>query len=161
MKQRMDPSAMRRALMAESAANSEALSAVGLFSGRNYDSLCSLLDGIRFAEIPYAGKHACVRTLERIIAHEKLEREFGLVLTEVDVAFIQTLRKTHPNLTPRECKVCFFVKLGYPTADIAWRMGVSVRGMESIRYRLHKKIGRGKHKAIKMYMMRLAGVAMQ
>uniref|UniRef100_A4SGY8 HTH luxR-type domain-containing protein n=1 Tax=Chlorobium phaeovibrioides (strain DSM 265 / 1930) TaxID=290318 RepID=A4SGY8_CHLPM len=55
----------------------------------------------------------------------------------------------------RESIVCLFIKLGYDTREIARRVGISTRGMESVRFRLHKKIGREKHESLKMY---LAGV---
>ena len=48
------------------------------------------------------------------------------------------------------------VKLNYETTEIARSIGISTRGMESIRYRMHKKLGLGKHESIKTYLSDLA-----
>jgi len=46
--------------------------------------------------------------------------------------------------------------MNYDTCDIARSVGISTRGMESIRYRMHKKLGLGKHQSIKTYLSELA-----
>jgi len=48
------------------------------------------------------------------------------------------------------------VKLNYDTREIARSIGISTRGMESIRYRMHRKLGLDKHKSIKTYLSELA-----
>ena len=42
------------------------------------------------------------------------------------------------------------------TIEIARSVGISTRGMESIRYRMHKKLGLGKHQSIKTYLSELS-----
>jgi DNA-binding CsgD family transcriptional regulator len=61
------------------------------------------------------------------------------------------LQKIHPNLNQREIKISLLVKLNFDTKKIGESIGVSTRGMESIRYRMHKKLGLEKHQSIKMY----------
>ncbi|KZK75217.1 MAG: hypothetical protein A3K90_04130 [Pelodictyon luteolum] len=114
--------------------------------------LTQLLDAIYGADIPTDLKRPMTDLLVRLSEHEQLEERFGTLLTNADTAFLKQLQATHPNLTPREATVCLFVKLGYDTREIARRRGITTRGMESIRYRLHKKIGRGKHQALKTYL---------
>ena len=41
------------------------------------------------------------------------------------------------------------------SGEIAHSIGLSKRGMESIRYRMHKKLGLGKHQSIKTYLAEL------
>jgi DNA-binding CsgD family transcriptional regulator len=66
------------------------------------------------------------------------------------------LEKKHPNLNIREMKICLLVKLNYDTREIARTVGISTRGMESLRYRMHQKLGLGRHESIKSYLTELA-----
>lgn len=77
-------------------------------------------------------------------------------LTETDSAFISKLHKRHPDLNQRELRICLLIKLDYHSRDISRTLGLSTRGIESIRYRLHKKIGLDKHRSLKMYLTDLA-----
>jgi hypothetical protein len=95
------------------------------------------------AEIPTEQKRPVSTVLLELVELGSLEGWKGTVPTRADVAFLKALQAKHPNLKPREYMICLFVKLGYGTADVARRVGITTRGMESTRYRLHKKIGRG------------------
>jgi len=69
---------------------------------------------------------------------------------------LSRLQKKHPNLNQRELRISLLVKLNYDTREIGRSVGISTRGMESIRYRMHKKLGLGKHQSIKTYLSDLA-----
>jgi len=125
--------------------------------GGNRQAVAELLDLVHGADIPTEQKRQISTVLLELVELEMLEERMGTLLTRADVAFLKALHAMHPNLNPREYMVYLFVKLGYGTADVARRVGISTRGMESIRYRLHKKIGRGKHEAIKMYLAGMSG----
>jgi DNA-binding CsgD family transcriptional regulator len=120
--------------------------------GGNRQAVRELLDLVHGAEIPTEQKRPISTMLLELVELESLEERMGTVLTRADVVFLKALQAKHPGLNPREYMICLFVKLGYGTADVARRVGISTRGMESIRYRLHKKIGREKHEAIKTYL---------
>ncbi|MGC8775564.1 MAG: helix-turn-helix transcriptional regulator [Chlorobaculum sp.] len=77
-------------------------------------------------------------------------------LTETDSVFLSKLQKKHPNLNQRELRISLMIKLDYHSRDIARSLGLSTRGIESIRYRLHKKIGLDKHNSLKTYLTNLA-----
>ena len=72
-------------------------------------------------------------------------------MTETDSAFISKLQKRHPDLNQRELRISLLIKLDYHSQEIARTLGLSTRGIESIRYRLHKKIGLSKHQSLKTY----------
>jgi len=118
---------------------------------RNRLQLIELLDQVSCADIPAEQQRRLSSALLELIEHEQMEERMGLLLTKCDAAFMKALHAKHPNLTLRENIICLFVKLGYGTREIARRVGISTRGMESIRYRLHKKIGRGNHESMKTY----------
>jgi len=111
------------------------------------------LEGVIHAtEIPDATKRSVTDVLVALIEQSQMEERFGTLLTKSYAAFIKRLQEQHPSLNARDAIVCMFIKNGYDTREIARRNGISPRGIESVRYRLHKKIGRGKHEAIKTYL---------
>ncbi|TCD47676.1 response regulator receiver protein [Chlorobium sp. N1] len=123
--------------------------------GGNQSGLTALLDMVKSADVPAKQKKPITKGLLACLEHEQLESRVGTILTNADAAFLKTLQERHPNLTHREYLICLFAKLGYDTREIARYFGISVRGTESIRYRLHKKLGRKKHEAIKTYLFEL------
>jgi DNA-binding NarL/FixJ family response regulator len=53
--------------------------------------------------------------------------------------FIHVLTKNHPDLTGSQFKVCSFLRAGYNTQGISELMDLSVRSVESHRFRLRQK----------------------
>lgn len=75
-----------------------------------------------------------------------------LKLSDEDSIFIEKLKRLHANLTENELHLCLLVRKKLTTKAIAQMYETSTRGMESIRYRLHTKLGLGKHLSIKAYL---------
>ena len=84
-----------------------------------------------------------------------IEKQLNRETTESDSIFLSKLQKKFPNLNQRELRISLLVKLNYDTTEIARSIGLSTRGMESIRYRIHKKLGLGKHQSIKTFLSEL------
>ncbi|NMW22211.1 MAG: hypothetical protein HKK67_11390 [Chlorobiaceae bacterium] len=115
-----------------------------------------MLVDIYALDIDTETKREMTNTCLRLINIDIMEKRMNIELTENDAAFLSILQKKHPNLNMRELKICLFIKLNYDTCTIANTTGITTRGMESIRYRTHKKLGLGKHDAIKSYLNELA-----
>jgi DNA-binding CsgD family transcriptional regulator len=94
-------------------------------------------------------------TCLRMIEIEVIEKRMNTGLTETDSIFISKLQKKHANLDPRELLICLFVKLNYDSKEIARAIKISSRSLESIRHRMHKKLGLEKHQSIKTYLLEL------
>jgi len=69
-----------------------------------------------------------------------------------DIRYLDQLKRRHPILSYREQKICLFIKKNLSTKTIAALCGTTTRGMENIRYRLHKKLGLGKRLSIKKHL---------
>jgi len=67
---------------------------------------------------------------------EVFENNFNQVHDE----FFETLKHQHQNLTPKDLKVCAYIKMNLSSKEIAPLMNISVRGLETHRYRLKKKL---------------------
>jgi hypothetical protein len=120
--------------------------------------LCNLLDHLQSLEIDSGQKKALTDVCLRLIESEETAERLDIELSENDALFLFRLEKKHPNLNNRELKVCLFIKLDYDNEEIARTSGVKNRGMESIRYKLHKKLGLGKNVSIKNYLTDLTFV---
>lgn len=114
--------------------------------------LRKLLDQITALDIEPSLKYSMTNSCLSLIETQTIEKRLDVELTESDSVFLSKLQKKHPNLNQREMRIALFVKLNHDTKDIATSLGISTRGMESIRYRMHKKLGLGKHQSIKTYL---------
>ncbi|ABB23561.1 conserved hypothetical protein [Pelodictyon luteolum DSM 273] len=148
----MDVMTEQALLEARASALEDELKRVNRNSASHYKHLIVLYEQVDAAEISVKQKNPIKKSLRQIIDHTRLEERTGLLLSLMDYDFLKKLEAIHPNLNQREYKICLFVKLGYDTRSIARMMGISTRGLESVRYRLHRKLGRGKHQALKNYL---------
>lgn len=60
---------------------------------------------------------------------------------EVHQSFFERLKADFPLLSTTELKLCAYIKLNKSTKEIASLMNISVRGVETSRYRLRRKVG--------------------
>ncbi|RAJ76700.1 regulatory LuxR family protein [Chitinophaga dinghuensis] len=66
--------------------------------------------------------------------------DFSRHFDEVHNNFLLTLKKKFPELTTTDLKLCAYLRINLSTKEIAQTMGISVRGVETSRYRLRKKL---------------------
>ena len=59
---------------------------------------------------------------------------------ELHEDFFDRLKKAHPSLTPKDLRLCAYLKMNLTTKEMATLMNVSLRGVEASRYRLRKKM---------------------
>lgn len=67
---------------------------------------------------------------------KKIEDQFDVVHNN----FMKRLREVHSDLSNNERLMCAYLKMNLSTKEIAPLLNISVRGVETIRYRLRKKI---------------------
>lgn len=66
---------------------------------------------------------------------KKIEDQFDVVHNN----FMKRLREKHPDLSNNERMMCAYLKMNLSTKEIAPLLNISIRGVETIRYRLRKK----------------------
>jgi ligand-binding sensor domain-containing protein/DNA-binding CsgD family transcriptional regulator len=54
--------------------------------------------------------------------------------------FLKTLKKQYPQLTPKDLRLCAYLRMNLSTKEIAPLMNISPRGVEISRYRLRKRM---------------------
>jgi DNA-binding CsgD family transcriptional regulator len=65
---------------------------------------------------------------------------FELHLNKIHNDFLKRLKAEFPDLNPRDIRLCAYLRLNLSSKEIASLLGISVRGIESIRYRVRKKV---------------------
>ena len=74
---------------------------------------------------------------------ERLEDEwenFSRHFDKVHTDFLKRMSSTYPQLTPKDKKLCAYLRMNLSTKEIAPLLNISVRGVEISRYRLRKKL---------------------
>ena len=69
--------------------------------------------------------------------------------------FIEALTLAVPDLSSAQFRVCIYLKAGLNTREIAEEMNLSVRSIESHRYRLRKKMNIARSESLSMYLHRI------
>ncbi len=81
-----------------------------------------------------------ISKIDKDIDHKKQWEVFETAFDEVHEDFLVRLKNKFPNLTPKELKLCAYLRMNISTKEIAPLMNISVRGVEICRYRVRKKL---------------------
>lgn len=81
-----------------------------------------------------------MRLFEEAENNEEDWEHFSRHFDEVHNNFLRHLKKRFPELTTTDMKLCAYLRIHLTTKEIAQSMGISVRGVETSRYRLRKKL---------------------
>jgi len=67
-------------------------------------------------------------------------QEFEKQFMSAYPGYMETLSHNYPDLTPADMRICTYLKMNQNTKEIANLAGLSIRSVESRRYRLRKKL---------------------
>ena len=81
-------------------------------------------------------------------ALKRFEEQFNIVHNN----FIEKIREKHSDLTSSELKMCTYIKMELSSKEIAPLLNISIRGIETLRYRLRKKIGLERDASLTKYI---------
>jgi DNA-binding CsgD family transcriptional regulator len=82
-----------------------------------------------------------IKEVNKEIENEESWEMLKGAFENVDKDFIRKIMEKHPELTPNDLKLCTYLRLNLNSKEIASLMNISVRSMETKRYRLRKKMG--------------------
>ncbi|MDR1200052.1 MAG: transcriptional regulator [Tannerellaceae bacterium] len=83
---------------------------------------------------------------------KRFEEQFDLVHNN----FTKKLKEYHPDLTVSELKMCIYIKMDLSSKEIAPLLNLSIRGIETLRYRLRKKLKLEHEDSLREYLDKLS-----
>ena len=93
-------------------------------------------------EEPHTRK--ALQKLARVLAEDaQLDadwEQFAIHFDQVHSDFLRRLRERYPQLTPRDQKLCAYLRMNLSSKEIAPLLNISLRGVEISRYRLRRKM---------------------
>lgn len=104
-----------------------------------YDELKLIVKGL----MPGNDRRAIQGLIGKIKQHqtgEEYMEVFDVNFERVHVDFFNRLLQLNPKLTKRELRLCAFVKMNLSNKEISPLLNISVRGVETGRYRIRKKL---------------------
>lgn len=78
--------------------------------------------------------------IDKDIDHNKQWEVFETAFDDVHEDFLKRLKARFPTLTPKELRLCAYLRMNISTKEIAPLMNISIRGVEICRYRVRKKL---------------------
>ncbi|MFY0688083.1 MAG: carbohydrate kinase [Cyclobacteriaceae bacterium] len=91
---------------------------------------------------------AIEKIAERIDQHLNKDRYWEMIEEHVDFIegdFFKRLKAEHADLSAQDIRLSFLLRLKLSTKEIAEQLNLSIRGIETKRYRLRKKLGLDSH----------------
>ena len=95
-----------------------------------------------------------INELNRVISSEKSYEEFDSMFVNVYPDFYQKLNQIS-NLSQTDLRLASYIKMNHNNNEIANISGISLRTVESQRYRLTKKLSLGKNKDLNTFLSSL------
>jgi ligand-binding sensor domain-containing protein/DNA-binding CsgD family transcriptional regulator len=79
---------------------------------------------------------------------KRIEEQFDLIHNN----FMKRLQEKHPDLSLNERMMCAYIKMDLSSKEIAQLLNISVRGVETVRYRIRKKLLLGREDNLTDYL---------
>lgn len=104
-------------------------------------------------------KTVTIKSVQELIS-SKLEgksswKEFESLFSNVHDNFFNALKTAHPSLNTNELRMCGFIKLNMTNKEISTILNLSVRGFETARYRLKKRLDLPSEQSLTTYIQEI------
>ena len=96
-----------------------------------------------------------LKKVDHSITHKDEWELFEENFNQVHEEFFNTIKEKHPTLNPKDLRMCAYIRMGLSTKKIAPLLNISIRGVETHRYRLKKKLNLENGKKLGGYLRSL------
>lgn len=139
---------------------SKELSGVVMTNIAHQEFLTSLEKEIQQLKITEKSVNRCMDKLlmlihNNMVSDEESWQTFLSNFDRIHENFFRTLKDKYPELTPNDLRFCALLRLNMPTKEIAQFLNISVRGVETARYRLRKKLHLAQEESLTEFMIEL------
>lgn len=95
-----------------------------------------------------------IKMLEHDLSIDADWEHFSNNFDQVHSDFLKRLGEHYPHLSPNDYKLCAYLRINLSSKEIASLMNISVRSVESSRYRLRKRLGLDTEVNLTEFLMR-------
>jgi DNA-binding CsgD family transcriptional regulator len=96
-----------------------------------------------------------IKIINKNLSDKSDWKMFREAFNNVDRGFIKNLKSIHPNLTPKDLRLCSYLRLNLVSKEIAPLLNISARSVEIKRYRLRKKMDLPHEKSLVEYILEI------
>jgi DNA-binding CsgD family transcriptional regulator len=97
--------------------------------------------------------NSAIKRVNKEIDSEKQWLVFDTHVEQVHQDLFKALKLKCPELSPRELKLCAYLRMNISSKEIATLMNISTRGVEISRYRIRKKLGLDRNANLTEFML--------
>ena len=98
-----------------------------------------------------------IQKLVQKLHHEEIQDEgweqVMFHFNQLHREFFQRLKSNYSTLTPKDLKMCAYLRMNLSTKEMTSLLNVTTRGVEASRYRLRKKFGLTKEENLTGFLM--------
>jgi len=80
---------------------------------------------------------------------------FEEAFNNADKYFLDKIKKAHPNLSPNDLRFCAYLRLNLTSKEISPLLNITVRSVETKRYRLRKQMGLSHDSSLVNYILEI------
>lgn len=99
--------------------------------------------------------NSVARLIDRNLNNRKDWEVFEKAFNDTDKGFLDKLRTLHPDLTPNDLKFCVYLRLNLSSKEMAPLLNISVKSVETRRYRLRKRMNLPHEESLVNYILGL------
>ena len=119
-------------------------------------------DLVQYKSTPEADKSAkefqkIIRVIDKELDHNGEWEQFAVHFDSVYTNYLKKLKDHYPDLSVSDLKLAAYLRLSLSTKEIAQLMTISIRGVETSRYRLRKKLGIDNEINLVDFLIKVAG----
>lgn len=81
-----------------------------------------------------------LKLIDKELDHNEEWEQFAVHFDSVHTNYLKKLKERYPSLTTSDLKLAAYLRLNLSSKEIAQLMNISIRGVETSRYRLRKKL---------------------
>lgn len=93
-----------------------------------------------------------VKKIDSSISHKDEWKVFEYNFNQIHEEFFHQLKLKHPKLTAKDLRICAYIKMNLASKEIAPILNISIRGVETQRYRLRTKLALESDQSLTEYL---------
>jgi CheY-like chemotaxis protein len=136
-------------------AKNRELSAIALLVEQKNKALATIEQQLKPLSNKNQSLQSTLKLIQDNLGWDNYWNQFKKHFEEVHPHFFNTLNQTFPHLSTHEVKLCAYIKMSLSTKEILQVLNISVRGLETARYRLRKKMHLGQKTRLDKYIQSL------